>query len=198
MGQDAFDNAPSVVKEIRQYLKKILDVREEAGATMATMLLLMQEVNTMSLDQLQADVLATRAEFERSDAILARTGVGCSPAFLSSCYRRASRHLKYNFARDIRKLSFGFVLALYVAFGHESFAKGPVVLFTQELADLRLDGLLTLLLMTYGHFVDIVLLRYSEQFQGSGREFEAQIESASYRKIGGPFSFNIYCNKLGA
>ena len=130
-----------------------------------------------------AIVLATRAEFEKSDAILERMGVGCSPAFLSSCYRRASRHLIYNFARDIRKLSFGFVLALYVAFGHESFAKGPVVLFNHELADLRLVSLLTLLLMTYGHSGDIVLLRYSEQFQGSGREFEAQMESASYRKL---------------
>ena len=36
-----------------------------------------------------------------------------------------------DFVRDIRKLSIGLVLALYVAFGHESFVGGHVVLFTQ-------------------------------------------------------------------
>ena len=43
------------------------------------MLQLMQEINTMSLDRLQADVLATKAEYERSDAILAGMGVGGHP-----------------------------------------------------------------------------------------------------------------------
>ena len=39
------------------------------------MLKLMQDVNTMSLDTFQADVLATRAQYERSDAILGGMGV---------------------------------------------------------------------------------------------------------------------------
>ena len=62
---------------------------------------------------------------------------------------RASKKLIANFVRDIRKLSIGLVLALYVAFGHKNFVEGPVVLFTQELLDLRLDALLTLIVMTY-------------------------------------------------
>ena len=70
----------------------------------------------------------------RSDAILAGMGVGWSPAIISSCYPRASKYLIANFMRDIRKLSIGLALALYVAFGHESFLKGLMVLFTQELA----------------------------------------------------------------
>ena len=111
LGQNAFDDAPAVVKEVHLYPKKILDVREDAGATM---LQLMQEINTMSLGRLQADVLATRAEYERSDAIFAEMDVGWSPAFLSSCYLRASRRLIANFVRDIRKLSIGLVLTLYV------------------------------------------------------------------------------------
>ena len=73
LGQDAFDSARAVVREIHQYLKKILDANEQAGATM---LQLMQQINTMSLDWFQADVLATKAEYERSDAIL-RCGNGC-------------------------------------------------------------------------------------------------------------------------
>ena len=109
LGQDAFDNAPSVVREIHQNLQRILDVREQARATILQM---MQEIKTMSLDRFQADVLAMRPEYERSGATLAGIGVGWSPAFVSSCNPRASRNLIANFVRDIRKLSIGFVLAL--------------------------------------------------------------------------------------
>ena len=76
LGQDAFDDAPAVVKEIHQYKKKIPELREEAGATM---LQVIQEINTMSLDWFQADGLATRAEYESSDAIFAEMGAGWSP-----------------------------------------------------------------------------------------------------------------------
>ena len=109
-------------------------------------------------------------------------GVGWSPAFISSCYPEASRNMIANFVRDIRKLSIGLVLALYVTLGHESFVKGPLVLNTQELANLRLDGLLTLIAMTYGRLGDLfALLRYPEQLQGPKREFDAQMETTSYR-----------------
>ena len=181
LGEDAFDHAPAVIKEIHVYLKNLFDARELAGGMM---LKLMQDVNTMSLDKFQADVLATRAQYERSDAILGGMGVGWTPSFLSTCYPRASRNLIASFVKDIRKLSIGLILALYVTFGHENFVKGPANLFTQALADLRLDGLLTLIAMTYGRLGDLlVLLRYPEQLQGPSREFNAQLETASLRKM---------------
>ena len=181
LGEDAFEHAPAVIKEIHMYLKNLFDARELAGGMM---LKLMQDVNTMSLDKFQADVLATRAQYERSDAILGGMGVGWTPSFLSTCYPRASRNLIASFVRDIRKLSIGLVLALYVTFGHENFVKGPANLFTQALADLRLDGLLTLIAMTYGRLGDLlVLLCYPEQLQGPSREFNAQLETASLKKM---------------
>ena len=62
--------------------------------------------------------------------------------------------------------------------------KGPANLFTQALADLRLDGLLTLIAMTYGRLGDLlVLLRYPEQLQGTSREFNGQLETASLKKM---------------
>ena len=147
------------------------------------MLQLMQDVNTMSLDKFQADILATRAQYERSDAILGGMGVGWTPSFLSTCYPRASRTLIASFVKDIRKLSIGLVLALYVTFHHENFRKGPANHFTQALADLRLDGLLTLIAMTYSRLGDLlVLLRYPEQLQRARREFNEQLETASFRK----------------
>ena len=77
----------------------------------AKMLGFMQEINTITLDRFQAGVLATRAKYERSNAILAGMGVGWLTEFISSCYPRASKNLIANFVRDIRKLSSGLVLA---------------------------------------------------------------------------------------
>ena len=140
LGEDAFKHAPAVIKKIHAYLKNLFKERQLAGGMM---LQLMQDVNTMSLDKFQADILATRAQYEQSDAVLGEMGVGWTPSFLSTCYPRASRSLIASFVKDIRKLSIGLILALYVIFGHENFVKRPVNLLTQTLADLRLDGLLT-------------------------------------------------------
>ena len=181
LGEDAFEHAPAVIKEIHAYLKNLFNERELAGGMM---LQLMQDVNTMSLDSFQADILATRAQYERSDAVLEGMAVGWTPSFLSTCYPRASRNLIASFVKDIRKLSIGLILALYVTFGHENFVKGPANLFAQASADLRLDGLLTLIAMTYGRLGDmLVLLRYPEQLQGTSHEFNAQLEIASLKKM---------------
>ena len=57
-------------------------------------------------------------------------------------------------------------------------------LFTQALADLRLDGLITLIAMTYRRLGDLlVLLRYPEQLQGTSREFNVQLETASLKMM---------------
>ena len=181
LGEDAFEHAPAVIKEIHAYLKNLFNERELAGGMM---LQFMQDVNTMSLDKFQADILATRAQYEQSDAVLSGMGVVWTPTFLSTCYPRASRNLIASFVKDIRKLSIGLILTLYVKFGHENFVKGPANLFTQALADLRLDGLLTLIAMTYGRLGDLlVLLRYPEQLQGTSRKFNAQLETAWLKKM---------------
>ena len=183
LGEDAFEHAPAVIKEIHAYPKNLVNEKELAAGMM---LKLMQDVNTMSLDKFQADFLATRAQYERSDAILGGMGVGWTPSFLSTCYPRASRNLIASFVKDIRKLSIGLILALYVTFGHQNFVKGLAKLFTQASADLRLDGLLTLIAMTYGRLGDLlVLLRYPEQLQGKSREFNAQMKTASLKKMKG-------------
>ena len=88
LGADAFEHAPAVIKDIHAYLKNLFNERELAGGMM---LQLMQNVNTMSLDKFQADILATRAQYEQSDAILFGMGMGLTPSFLSTCYPRASQ-----------------------------------------------------------------------------------------------------------
>ena len=193
LGEDAFEHAPAVIKEIHAHLKNLFNERELAGGMMFQ---LMQDVNTMSLDKFQADILATMAQCERSDAVLGGMGVGWTPSFLSTCYPRASRNLIASFVKDIRKLSIGLILALY-----ENFVRGPANLFTQALADLRLDGLLTLNAMTYGRLGDLhVLLRYPEQLQGrvvnSTRSWKPP--RSKILRTGGSFCSNISCNRTGA
>ena len=73
MGEDAFEHSPAVIKEIQEYLKNLLNELELAGGKM---LQLIQDVNMMSLDRFQADVLATRAQYGRSDVTLGGMGVG--------------------------------------------------------------------------------------------------------------------------
>ena len=126
LGEDALENALAVIKEIHAYLKNLLNERELVGGMM---LQLMQDVNTMSKDKFQADILATRAQYERSDAILGGMGVGWTPSFLSTCYPRGSQNLIASFVKDIRELSIGLVPALYVTLGHENFVKGPANIF---------------------------------------------------------------------
>ena len=43
------------------------------------------------------------------------------------------------------------ILALFVTFGAENCVRGPVVLLTEEVQNLRLDGLLTLKVITHGN-----------------------------------------------
>ena len=76
--------------------------------------------------------------------------MGRTPSSLSTCYPRTSRNLIASFVTDIRKLPIGLVLALCVIIDHGNFLKVPANLITQALAELRLDGLLTLITMTYG------------------------------------------------
>ena len=110
--------------------------------------------------------------------------MGWTPSFLSTCYPMVPRNLIASVVKDIRKLSIGLVLALYVTFVHENFEKGPANRFTQALADVRLDGFLTLITMKFGRLGDLfLLLRYPVQLQGTSREFNAQLETASYQKL---------------
>ena len=57
-----------VIKEIHAYLKNLFKERELAEGMILQ--LMQEDVNTMSLDKFQADILSTRAQYEQSDAIL--------------------------------------------------------------------------------------------------------------------------------
>ena len=63
----------------------------------------------------------------------------------------ASRYLIREFLQAVTELSIVEKLVLIVTFGAENFVRGPVVLLTEGVQNLRLDGLLTLIAITHGN-----------------------------------------------
>ena len=183
MREDAFGHAPAVIKEIHEYPKNLSNESELAGGML---LQLMQDVNTKSLDMFQVDILATRAQYERSYAIFVGgwNGSGMDDILpvnvLSEGLPEPDRELCQGYPESVDRPDISLVRDIW----SREFREGTCDLFTQALADLRLDGLLTLISMTYGRLGDLlVLLRYPEQLQGPSREFNAQLETASLRKM---------------
>ena len=77
-----------------------------------------------------------------------------------------SRYLIKDFLQAVVEVSFVELLALFVKFGAENFVKGPAILLTEGVQNLRLDGLLTLIAITHGSLGGLMnLTRYPEQMR---------------------------------
>ena len=70
---------------------------------------------------------------------------------LARIYPTLSRYLIKEFLQTVVEVSIVELLALFVTFGAENFMKGLVVLLTEGIQNLRLDGLLTLIAITHGN-----------------------------------------------
>ena len=95
-----------------------------------------------------------------------------------------SRYLIKEFLQAVVEISIVELLALFVAFRAENFVKGPVVLLTEGIQKLRLDGLLTLIAITHGNLGGMMnLTRYPEQMRENVRKFEVKRSTDSWNKI---------------
>ena len=104
----------------------------------------------------------------RTDNMLDRLGAGWTVFFLAKLYPELSRYIIKEFVRTTSNLSKVVILAIFVIFGTENFEKGPALLLTHGLQNLRLDGLLTLTAMIYGKLGGfIALTRYPEKLRES-------------------------------
>ena len=76
------------------------------------------------------------------------------------------------------------LLALFVTFGAESFAKGPVILLTEGVQNLRLNGLLTLIAISHGNLGGLMKLTLCpEQMRENVRKFDMKKATDSWNKI---------------
>ena len=90
-------------------------------------------------------------------------------------YPKLSRYLTKEFLQTVVEVSMVELLALFVTFGAENFAKGPMVLLTEGIQNLRLDGLLTLIAITHGNLGGLMNLTcYPEQMRENVRKFDVK------------------------
>ena len=76
------------------------------------------------------------------------------------------------------------LIALFVTFGAESFVKGPAILLTDGIQNLRLDGLLTLIAITHGNLGGLMkLTRCPEQMRERVRNLDMKKSTDSWNKI---------------
>ena len=75
----------------------------------------------------------------------------------------------------VTKSSIVVILGLFVTFRAETFKKEPALLLTKELQHLRLDGLLTLIDVTYMGLGELITLtHYPEKMRETVKNFDLQ------------------------
>ena len=85
---------------------------------------------------------------------------------------------------SLHELSIVVILALFLTFGVEIFAREPVELLTEVVQVLRLDELLTLIAIKHGNLGGLMnLIRYPEKMRENVRRFDVERPTDSWTKI---------------
>ena len=122
--------------------------------------------------------------FDRTDSMLERLGAEWTASFLAKNYPAISRYLVKEFLQAVVEVSIVELLALFVTYGAENFVKGPVVLLTEAIENLRLDRLLTLIAITHGNLGGLInSTRYPELMRENVRKFDVKRATDSSNKI---------------
>ena len=103
---------------------------------------------------------------------------------LGEVYPSLSRYLMKEFLQAVVEVSIVELLALLVTIGAENFVRGPVILLTEGVQILRLDGILTLIAIRHGNLVGFMnLTRYPEQMRENVRRFDVKRPTDSWTMI---------------
>ena len=94
------------------------------------------------------------------------------------------------------------LLALFLTSGAENFVKGPALLLTEGVQNLRLDGPLILIAITHGNLDGLMnLTRYPEQMKENVRKFDVKRATDSWNKIRDlrhtPIQYLLQQNRFG-
>ena len=104
--------------------------------------------------------------------------------FLAKVYPGISRYLIGEVLKAVDKLSIVMILAPFVTFAAKILRKGPAVLLTEGMQNLRLNGFLTLVATTYGRLGELITLtRYPKQMRQNGKKFDMRRAKASWIKM---------------
>ena len=111
-------------------------------------------------------------------------GARWTASCLAKVYPKVSHYLIKEFLQAVVEVSIVELLAMFVTFGAESFVKGPAVLLTEEVQNLRLDGLLTLIAITHGNLGGLMKLTCCpEQMREKMRKLDMKKSTDSWNEI---------------
>ena len=181
LGADAFDQGPIMMKKIRAYLLKEVNLAENAEEKTAEFVIRMSQI---TLETFWTQEVKGEEGFERTDSMLEGLGAGWTASFLAKVYPKISHYLIKEFLQEVVEISIVELLALFVMFGAENFVKGPAVLLTEGVQNLRLDGFLTLIAITHGNLGGLMkLTRCPEQMKERVRTLDMKKATDSWNKI---------------
>ena len=183
VGADAFEQGPVMIRKIHAYLLKEVNLAENAEEKTAEFVNRMCQI---ALETFWTRELKGQEGFERTDIMLEGLGAGWTASFLAKVYPKVSHYLIKEFLQAVVEVSIVELIALFVTFGSESFVKGPAILLTDGIQNLRLDGLLTLIAITHGNLGGLMkLTRCPEQMRERERvrNLEMKKSTNSWNKI---------------
>ena len=126
-----------MIKKIHAYLLKEVNLAENAEEKTAEFV---SRVCQVTLETFWTEKVKGEEGFERTDSMLEGLGAGWTASFLAKVYPKLLRYLIKEFLQAVVEVSIVELLALFVTFGAESFVKGPVILLTEGIQNLRLEG----------------------------------------------------------
>ena len=181
LGADAFEQGQVMIRKIHAYLVKEVNLAENAEEKAAEFV---NRVCQVTLETFWTQKVKGEEGFERTDSMLEGLGAGWTASFLAKVYPNLPRYLIKEFLQAVVEVSIVELLALFVTFGAENFVKGPVVLLTEGVQILRLDGLLTLIGITHKNLGRLMnLTRYPEQMRENVRRFDVKKATDSWNQI---------------
>ena len=170
LGADVFEQGPVMITKIHTYLLKEVNLAENAEEKTAEFVYRMCQI---TLETFWTQEVKGEEGFERTDSMLEGLGAGWIASFLEEVYPKVSHYLMKEFFQAVVEVSKVQLLALFVTFGAESFVKGPAMLLTEGIQNLRLDGLLTLIATTHGNLGGLMkLTRSPEQMRERVRNLD--------------------------
>ena len=172
----ARESAPPLVKQKWEFLEEQLEVAEKREMTVGRFVTAVNEVTIGGFWREHAKgELRTRKPHE----IL---------RFLSTCWEKkymnkvfyAGNTIFEAFVQKLWSMSFNLLLALYLVYPRHLFNMGPEYMFSRGVETLRIDGYLTLILLTHGELrVFHQLMKYGEPL--SVRRGHPSLEIYSYK-----------------
>ena len=181
LGADAFEQGPVMITKIHAYLLKEVNLAENAGEKTAEFVNRMCQI---TLETFWTQEMKGQEGFERTDSMLEGLRAGLTASFLAKVYPKVSHYLIKEFLQAVVRVSIVELIALFVTFGAESFVKGPAILLTDGIQNLRLDGLLTLIAITHGNLRGLMILaRCPEQMKETVRNLDMKKSTDSWNKI---------------